>query len=153
MYIYIYIYIYMRMEAGGQKEQRASHQSKAGRMQREDVRRRLARWPGNLPEIGVILTRAVLEGALAAQDSSFGGGVLGAKRRGMVWHTKVRPVASECGLASSLQCAGKRLPLHLGGKSFPVRDIRVQEPYRGRARFFQKLIFYMVPRPKLMFFM
>jgi len=30
---------------------------------------------------------------------------------------------------------------------------RVQEPHRGRARFFQKLIFYMVPRPKLMFFM
>ena len=30
---------------------------------------------------------------------------------------------------------------------------RVQEPYRGRARFFQKLIFYMVSRPKLMFFM
>jgi len=30
---------------------------------------------------------------------------------------------------------------------------RVQEPYRGRARFFQKLTFYMVPRPKLMFFM
>ena len=30
---------------------------------------------------------------------------------------------------------------------------RVQEPYRGRARFFQKLTFYMVCRPKLMFFM
>ena len=34
---------------------------------------------------------------------------------------------------------------------FPVR--RVQEPYRGRARFVQKLTFYMVPRPKIMFFM
>ena len=30
---------------------------------------------------------------------------------------------------------------------------RVQEPYRGRARFVQKLTFYMVSRPKLMFFM
>ena len=30
---------------------------------------------------------------------------------------------------------------------------RVQEPYRGRARFFQILIFYMVTRPKLMFCM
>ena len=31
--------------------------------------------------------------------------------------------------------------------------VRVQEPYRGRARFVQKLTFYMVPRPKIMFFM
>ena len=30
---------------------------------------------------------------------------------------------------------------------------RVQEPYRGRARFFQKLIFYEVTRPKLMILM
>ena len=30
---------------------------------------------------------------------------------------------------------------------------RVQEPYRGRARFFQKLTFDMVRRPKFMFFM
>jgi len=29
---------------------------------------------------------------------------------------------------------------------------RVQEPYRGRARFVQKLTFYIVTRPKLMFF-
>jgi len=34
-----------------------------------------------------------------------------------------------------------------------VRLTRVQEPYRGRARFVQKLTFYVVPRPKLMFFM
>ena len=33
------------------------------------------------------------------------------------------------------------------------RDDRVQEPYRGRARFSQKLTFYMVIRSKLMFFM
>jgi len=31
--------------------------------------------------------------------------------------------------------------------------VRVQEHYRGRARFFQKLIFYMVCRPKLVLFM
>ena len=30
---------------------------------------------------------------------------------------------------------------------------RVQEPYRGRARFVQQLTFYIVTRPKLMFFM
>ena len=30
---------------------------------------------------------------------------------------------------------------------------RVQEPYRGRARFVQKLTFNIVSRPKLMFFM
>ena len=31
--------------------------------------------------------------------------------------------------------------------------IRVQEPYRGRARLVQKLTFYMVRRPKFMFLM
>ena len=34
-----------------------------------------------------------------------------------------------------------------------VPDDRVQEPYRGRARFFQKLTFYIVIRPKFMFLM
>ena len=39
------------------------------------------------------------------------------------------------------------------GREGAGRVVRVQEPYRGRARFFQKLTFYIVTRPKLMFFM
>jgi len=38
-------------------------------------------------------------------------------------------------------------------ESTPSPTNRVQEPYRGRARFFQKLVFHRVTRPKFMFFM
>ena len=45
------------------------------------------------------------------------------------------------------------IPGFVADQSAICPSFRVQEPYRGRARFVQKLTFYMVPRPKIMFFM
>jgi len=49
--------------------------------------------------------------------------------------------------------AGQKKETSREGLLFLSVVARVQESYGGRARFFQKLTFYMVPRPKNMFFM